>query len=162
MTDQMGKIKNNPRKIIGFLLCAAMALGLDGCAVGLYQYPAVAQLADPQYSFPALQPNEVYFFLSKDAFPKDLQSAPVGSLMSPSNSEWTRKDLIREFQKKAAEIGATAIIFDRVQPSNEGFGFKIYQAGATAYRLFKQSPTEDVDLSSTQYGTQDPDLSLVK
>ncbi len=162
MTDQKEKIKKKGSNILGVLFCAGLALGWGGCAVGLYQYPAVAQMADPQASYPALQPSEVYFFISKDAFPKELQSGFVGTLMSPSNTQWTRKDLIREFQKKAAEIGANAIIFDRVQPSNEGFGFQIYQAGASAYRLFKQSPSEDVDLSSAKYGTQDPDLSLIK
>ena len=162
MTDQKEKINKKGSGILGALFCVVLALGWGGCAVGLYQYPAVAQMADPQSSYLALQPGEVYFFISQEAFPKDLQSVLVGTLMSPSDSQWTRKDLIREFQKKAAEIGANAIIFNRVQPTNEGFGFRIYQAGATAYRLFKQNPSEDADLSSTQYGTQDPDLSLVK
>jgi hypothetical protein len=41
------------------------------------------------------------------------------------------------------------------------YGFLYYTSHATAYRLFKQSPTEDVDLRTSQYGTQTPDLRAV-
>ncbi|HEY5039919.1 MAG TPA: hypothetical protein VIJ93_12675 [bacterium] len=150
------------KKFLGFLFCSGLALGLGGCAVGLYHSPAVAEKVDPKTSYPPLDPNEVYFFLSKDAFPQGLLSVPVGSIRAPSNTEWARKDLIREFQKKAAEIGANAIVFDSVQPGDEAFGYRIYKGIATCYRLFKKDPSEDVDLSSTRYGTQDPDLRLVK
>jgi hypothetical protein len=150
------------KKFLSFLFCAGLALGLGGCAVSLYQYPAVVNRFDRKISYPALQPTEVYFFLSKDAFPQGLQSVPVGSLRAPSNTEWSRKDLLREFQAKAAEIGANALVFDYVQPGDEAYGFRIYKGSATAYRLFKNDPSEDVDLSSTRHGTQDPDLSLVK
>ncbi len=141
--------------------CFSAALGLGGC-VGLYDPPAVAKRPDDQVSYPALRPNEVYFFISKDAFPPDLQSVPLGTLWTPQDSQWTAPKLDREFQKKAAEIGANAVVFESVQTGKLLFGFLYYTGYATAYRLFKDNPMEDVDLSSSQYGTQNPDLQKVK
>jgi hypothetical protein len=144
-----------------FLFFAGLALGLGGC-VTLYDYPAVAKRFDSQVSFAALQPNEVYFFLSKDAFPADIQSTPVGTLFTPQDSQWTDQKLVGEFQKKAAEMGANAVVFESVQTNKLLFGFLYYTGTATAYRLFRQSPSEAADLSATQYGTQNPDLQKVK
>ena len=149
------------RKFPVYLFFAGLALGLGGC-VALYDYPAVAKRFDSQVSFTALRPDEVYFFLSKDAFPADIQSTPVGTLFTPQNSQWTDQKLVGEFQKKAAEMGANAVIFESVQTNKLFFGFLYYTGTATAYRLFKQSPSEDADLSATQYGTQNPDLQRVK
>ncbi len=151
-----------PPRIISFIFCASLALGLGGCAVGLYDSPAVAKGVDAQVSFPALKSEEVYFFLSKEAFPADLQSTPVGTLYTPENSQWTDKKLVGEFQKKAAEIGANAVVFESIQTGKLLYGFLYYTGYATAYRLYKENPLEDADLSSTQYGTQNPDLQKVK
>ncbi len=148
---------------LSFFFFAGLALSIGGCGFTLlYEYPAVVKKFDPQASLPALQPNEIYFFLSKDAFPPDLQSVAVGTLLTPPNSQWSYEKLIQGFQKKAAEIGANAVVFDKVERDKLEFGFYYYKALATAYRLYKQSPPEDVDLSATQYGTQNPDLQLVK
>jgi hypothetical protein len=154
--------ESRPRKSILFLFCVGLALGLCGCSAFLYDYPAVAKNFDSQTPFPPLKPEEVYFFLSKDAFPQDLQSVPVCTLFTAQNSQWTRKQLIQEFQKKAAEVGANAVVFNHIDTGKLDFGFLYYTGYASAYRLFKQSPSEDVDLSATDYGTQDPDLSKVK
>lgn len=144
------------------LLCVSLTLSLGGCAIGLYEYPAKAVKVDPETSFPAFKTSEVYFFLSKEAFPGDLQSIPVATLLTPWEAEWTYEQIIQEFQKKAAEVGANAIVFEDVQSSNQQFGYRIFRGRATAYRLFKASPSEDVDLSSSEYGTQTPDLQKVK
>jgi hypothetical protein len=153
--------KSRSQIIFRFIFCAGLALDLGGC-VSLYDYPAVAKRFDSQSSFPALQTSEVYFFLSKEAFPTDLQFVPVGTLFTPENSQWTDPKLVGEFQKKAAEIGANAVVFESIQTNKLLFGFLYYTGYATAYRLYKDNPTEDVDLSSTQYGTQNPDLQKVK
>jgi len=154
--------KGQSEKLLRLLFCTGLALGLGGCAIGFYAYPAMAQRVDDQTAYPALKPAEVYFFLSKEAFPQGLRSIPVATLLTPWQAEWSYGDLVREFQKKAAEVGANAIIFDGVGTSKKDMGLLIYHGHAIAYRLFKQSPSEDMDLSSTQYGTQNPDLSLVK
>lgn len=145
-----------------FLFCAGLALGLCGCAIGLYDHPAVAKDFDSQTPYPPLKPEEVYFFLSQDAFPAGFQSVPVCTLFSPQDSEWSRNKLILEFQKKAAEVGANAVIFSKVDVGKLEMGLLCYSGYATAYRLFKQSPSEDVDISAAPYGTQDPDLLKVK
>lgn len=155
-------MNNTLKRFRSFLLYAPLALSLGGCAIGLYEYPAKAVKVDPETTFPAFKISEVYFFLSKEAFPGDLQSIPVATLLTPWEAEWTYEQIIQEFQKKAAEIGANAVVFDDVQSSNEQFGYRIFRGHATAYRLFKESPSEDVDLSSSQYGTQTPDLQKVK
>ena len=162
--DQMKKSFKPDRfkKAAGWALAFGLLLALNSCAVSLYNYPATARMFDSQSSFPALRPQEVYFFLSKDAFPPDLQSVPVGTLLTPWNNQWSYQDLVREFLKKAAEIGANAVVFDRVQRSKMDYGFLSYSGQATAYRLYKQDPSEEVDLSSSQYGTQTPDPSRVK
>ncbi len=150
------------QKLLSLILGAGFALGLCGCALTFYHYPATAQTFDPEASFAALKPDEVYFFISKEAFPPGLQSVPVGYLFSPLNTNWSYQDIIQEFQKKAAEIGANAVVFEKLNVEGGGIGYGVYKGRATAYRLFKQNPSEDVDLSSTQYGTQNPDLTFVK
>lgn len=117
---------------------------------------------DSQSSLPALQPNEVYFFLAKENFPADLQSLPVGTLTTPPNSQWTYNKLVSEFQKKAAEMGANAVVFEKVEKDKLEYGFLYYKGFATVYRLYKQEPVEDVDLSSSPNGTQMPNLQMVK
>jgi hypothetical protein len=154
-------MKPEREKRLRFLSCWTLVWSLGGCAIGLYQYPAIAQKIDYQTSYPPYQAQEVYFFLSKDAFPADTRSIPVATLLTPANVQWTYRDLVREFQKKAAEIGADAVVFDQVGSSNLSYGFRIYSGTATAYRLFKKDPSEDVDLSNAPYGTQDPDLNRV-
>jgi len=149
-------------KMLKFMVPAALALGLAGCGITLHQYPASADRYDSQAAYPALQPQEVYFFLSKDAFPPDLRFVPVARLWAPWNAEWSYQDLLREFQKKAAEIGANAVVFERVSTSKLDYGYLCYSGQAIAYRLYAQNPPEAADLSSAQYGTQTPDLSLVK
>jgi len=111
--------------------------------------------------FPALKPSEVYFFISKDAFPPDLLWVPVGSLDTPENGEWSYVKLVAGFQKRAAEIGGNAVVFENVRTWLMTLGFLYYTSHADVYRLFKKSPLEDVDLSSSQYGTQTPNLQLV-
>jgi hypothetical protein len=159
--ENTAKKFRSPKSIL-LLFCAVLALGLGGCSAFLYDYPAVARDFDSPTPFPPLKPGEVYFFLSKDAFPQDLQSVPVCTLFSAQNSQWTRKKLIEEFQEKAAEVGANAVVFNHIDTGKLDYGFLYYTGYATAYRLFKQSPSEDVDLSATDYGTQDPDLGKVK
>ncbi len=144
-----------------YLLCAGLALGLGGCAT-LANGPAVVKMIDYQDAFTALRPNEVYFFLSKDAFPPGLQAAAVGTLWTPENSQWTYDQLVSGFQAGAAGIGANAVVFEGVRTHPLLFGSLYYTGYATAYRLYKQSPSEDVDLSASQYGTQNPDLHKVK
>lgn len=148
------------QKKFGSLLFTGLALCLGGCvSLSLYQNPAIANKFDPQTAYAPFQPQEVYFFLSKDAFPQELRSIPVAALLTPWSSEWTYKELIREFQRKAAEVGANAVVFDHVETSNLSYGFLKYSGQATAYRLFRQDPSENVDLSTAPYGTQNPDLS---
>ncbi len=147
--------------VLVFLFCAALVLGSGGC-VSLYDSPAVAKKWDDQFSYPALRSNEVYFFLSKDAFPADLQSTPVGTLFTPQYSQWTAQKLVGKFQMKAAEIGANAVVFESLQKNKLLFGFLYYTGYATAYRIYKDNPAEGADLSNTQYGTQNPDLQKVK
>jgi hypothetical protein len=159
--ENTAKKFRSPKSIL-LLFCAVLALGLGGCSAFLYDYPAVARDFDSPTPFPPLKPGEVYFFLSKDAFPQDLQSVPVCTLFSAQNSQWTRKKLIEEFQEKAAEVGANAVVFNHIDTGKLDYGFLYYTGYATVYRLFKQSPSEDVDLSATDYGTQDPDLGKVK
>jgi hypothetical protein len=143
------------------LLCAGLALGLGGCMT-LGNGPAVVKMIDYQDTFTALRPSEVYFFLSKDAFPPGLQSVAVGTLWTPTTSQWTYGQLVSGFQAGAAGIGANAVVFEGVGTHPLLFGGLYYTGYATAYRLYKQSPSEDVDLSASQYGTQNPDLHKVK
>jgi hypothetical protein len=82
--------------------------------------------------------------------------------LPPQRCEWSDQKLISEFQEKAAENGANAVIFDSVNTIKTEFGFFVYTGHATCYRLYKQDPTEEVDLSSSQYGTQTPNLKEVK
>lgn len=147
-------------KNIGFLILVLSALGLSGC-VTLYQYPAVVQKQDGQGDYAALKTAEVYFFRSKEAFPPDFQSVPVCTLMTPQGSQWSAQKLCSEFMVKAAENGANSVVFDSVGINDLSFGFVYYTGHATAYRLYKQSPTEDVDLSAAPNGTQTPDLRSI-
>jgi hypothetical protein len=148
--------------LFGLIFCVGLTLGLAGCAVTLYDWPAVAQKLNGEANYPPLKASEVYFFLSKEAFPPDLQWAQVCTLLPPQRCEWSDKKLISEFQAKAAEYGANAVIFDEVNTVKTEFGFFVYTGRATCYRLYKQDPSEDVDLSGSQYGTQDPNLKEVK
>jgi hypothetical protein len=150
-----------PLNFFAFLLLTLSMLGGGGCVVSLYQYPAVVQKLDGQGDYPALKAQEVYFFRSKEAFPPDLQAVPVCTLMTPQDSQWSAEKLCSQFQEKAAENGANAVVFESVGINKMDYGFLYYTSHATAYRLYKQSPTEDVDLSASQYGTQTPDLRAV-
>ena len=127
----------------------------------LYDAPPLVKMFEIKAPYPSIHPAEVYFFLSKDAFPPDLQWAPLGTMETPENSQWSDEKLVGEFQKTAAEIGANAVVFDSVETRLMTLGFLYYTGHATAYRLFKQSSLELADLSSTQYGTQTPNLQLV-
>jgi hypothetical protein len=138
-----------------------LPLSLGGCVFSLYQYPAIARIYDPQASYPPLKTGEIYFFLSKDAFPPGLRSVEVGTLLTPEGAQWSGKKLVLEFQGKAAEIGANAVVFDSAGINKMDYGFLYYTGHAVAYRLFRQSASEDVDLSTSQYGTQNPDLRKV-
>ncbi len=155
-------MRTNTRKIFGFICGVGLMIGSAGCAVTLYDWPAVAQKLDGEGSYPALNTSEVYFFLSKEAFPPDLHWVEVCTLLPPQRCEWSDRKLISEFQVKAAENGANAVIFDSVNTIKTEFGFFVYTGRATCYRLYKQDPSEDVDLSSSQYGTQAPNLTEVK
>ena len=135
-------------------------MGLGGCLT-LYDYPAVVKRLDSQ-AYPVLTPGQVYFFISKEAFPPDLQAVPLATLYTPQGSQWSDSKLIAEFQAGAAAIGANAVIFESIQKNPLDVGFLYYTGYATAYRLYKNDPQENIDLSSSQYGTQTPDLTLVK
>jgi hypothetical protein len=154
--------RGRPQKYLVFLFSAGLALGLCGCAIGLYDPPAVVRNDDSQASLPPLKTSEVYFFLSTAAFPPGLQSVPLGTLYTPEDSQWSREKLIQKFQERAAEIGANAVVFTKVGTGKMAMGFLFYTGYATAYRLFKQNPSEDLDLSSSEYGTQNPDLRKVE
>lgn len=146
---------------LGPVFFAGLLMGLCGCAAYLYDPPAAFKPMENQPAFPALRPDQVYFFLSKDAFPPDLQAIPMGTLFTPEGSQWSEKKLVEQFQIAAAGVGANAIIIEGVQTSNMSFGFLYYTGYATAYRLYKGDSSVNVDLSQTDYGTQDPDMAKV-
>jgi hypothetical protein len=154
---------------IGFLMktpplttLLVLALALGGCSLLHQKTGAVARPIETDTIFPPLKPQQVYFFLSPDAFPLDLHSVPVAEILTPWNSQWTYQDLLLQFQAKAAEVGANAIVFDHVGKSKLDMGYLAYDGHATAYRLYRDTSSQTVDLSSYQYGTQNPDLSKVK
>ncbi len=149
-------------KQVHILFTIWLVLSLSGCSLFLQKHSALARISDPEVSFTPLSTQEVYYFISKEAFPPELQYLPVAELLTPYPSQWTYRDLVQEFQKKAAEVGANAVVFDRVNKTKLDFGYWAYEGHATAYRLYRQTPKEDVDLSASQFGTQDPDLSKVK
>ncbi len=144
-----------------FILSAVLMLWLGGCLT-LRNDSAVIKNIDNQDTFPAIQTNQVYFFLSKDAFPPDLQQIPVGTLWTPENSQWTYAQVVERFQEKAAEIGANAVVFESLGKNELLYGNLYYSGYATAYRLFQQDTRVAADLSASQYGTQSPNLQKVK
>ncbi len=154
--------RGRSKKYRVFLFGVGLALGLGGCGIGLYDDPAVVRNDYSQAPLPPLKTNDVYFFLSTAAFPPDLVSVPLGTLYTPEDSQWSRAKLIQKFQERAAQIGANAVVFNKIGTGKMAMGFLFYTGYATAYRLFKQSPSEDVDLSASEYGTQNPDLRKVE
>ncbi len=138
-----------------------LALALSGCSLLHQKAGAVARLIERDTIFPPLETQQVYFFLSPEAFPPGIQSVQVAEILTPWNSQWTYQDLILQFQAKAAEVGANAVVFDHVGKSKLDMGYLAYDGRATAYRLYRVRSSQEADLSSSQYGTQNPDLSRV-
>jgi hypothetical protein len=139
-----------------------LALSFGGCSLLHQKTGAVSRLIERDTIFPPLEPAQVYFFLSPEAFPVGLHSVPVAEILTPWNSQWTYQDLIQQFQAKAAEVGANAVVFDHVGKSKLDMGYLAFDGHATAYRLYQVQSSQPADLSSTQFGTQNPDLSRVK
>jgi len=130
---------------------------LNGCVVTLVHYQAKAKIIDPRASYPPVDPGKVYFFPSKDDFPQEIYAAKIAELVSPMNSNWNYDDLLREFRKKAGELGANAIVLERVDTENAGLSSLIYKGSATAYRLRREDPAETLDPGSFYKATQNPD-----
>ena len=121
-----------------------------GCAVTLYQYPAVVHKTDGSVDYHPLAVEEVYFFRSPEAFPPGLRWVEVCELLTPQDSQWPAQKLVSEFQARSAENGANAVVFDSVGIHKMDYGFLYYTGHATAYRLYRRNPAEDVDLSSSR------------
>jgi hypothetical protein len=139
------------------LLGAGLALGLGGCAATLINYSAEAKKIDPQTSYPPVEPYKVVFFSSKGDFPPDLHAVLVADLSSPMNTNWSYDALLREFLKKAGELGANAVVLERLDKEDTGLSDVIYKGTATAYRITKQNQSEIPDLNSFYGATQNPD-----
>jgi hypothetical protein len=142
--------------ILGLIPCAFLIFGLNGCTVTLIQYPVNAQLYDSKTTYPPFDPSIVVFFSAKKDLPSNLQTIAVGEMVSPDNSTYTYQDLLDEFRKKAGEIGANAVVIERVDTVDASLTHPLYRGRAIAYRLYKDNPSENLDLSSFSNATQNP------
>jgi hypothetical protein len=142
--------------ILGLIPCVFLILGLNGCTVTLIQYPVNAQLYDSKTTYPPFDPAVVFFFPSKNDLPSNLQAIPVAEMVSPDNSTYTYENLLDEFRKKAGAVGANAVVIERVDTQDVALDHPLYRGRAIAYRLYKDNPSDNLDLSSFASATQNP------
>ena len=150
-------MKNNLKATFWFLTWSGFSLGLAGCVVTIVHPAAEAGKLYSQDSYPPLEPSKVFFFPSKGDFPPDFKVVQVADLKSPPNSDWDYEFLVREFQKKAGDLGANAVVLERVDRENAGLSSLIYKGTATAYRLTGLGSSEASNLKSCFKATQNPD-----
>jgi hypothetical protein len=149
-------------KVFGFIFCVMSVFGLSGCAGTLVRYPADANMIDSHGPYPIVDADKVVYFPTKEDLPTDLHMIAIAELVSPANSNWTFGDLVMEFQKKAGELGANAIVLERVDTENNGSERPAYKGKAMAYRFYKETPSEFYDMKSSYKSTQMPDPPIPK
>jgi len=139
------------------VLAAGLGLCLGGCAATLARRPAEARQYGPQTSFSPIESYRVFFFPSKEDLPKDYKITPVAELKSPSGADWDEEALFEEFLKKAGELGANAVVLERMDKVEGAGGSLTYKGSATAYRLTQDGSPDAPNLKSEYKATREPE-----
>jgi hypothetical protein len=141
----------NHSKILYFYL-----LGLTVVLNGCIHWPIDIKKNYSQVPYPPVNENEVVFIPSVVDFPLNSKAIRVADLASNSSNYESYQVLLKMFQKKAGELGANVVVLDRTDMQNNWVDNVLYFGTATAYRLYKKNPSENLDLRYYFKASQSP------